>query len=125
VLLLLGVVLIGFALYVSVPGSSGNIKVWGKLSSNDIEAIRSGVARWRHKDLGDAIRHLRWGTVWDEVRLLRACPLEIIVSHDGRIGVATCHGRIWTGNYATITYTFTNNAGVWSGTERARSEGSR
>ncbi len=124
-LLLLVPVLIGFAVYMSLPAPSAKITVWGQLSTHDTEAIRRGVAGWRYKDLGDAIRHLRWGMVWDEVRLLRSCPLESIVSKDGQTGFATCHGRIWTGNYASITYMFTNNAGVWSGTTRARSEGSR
>lgn len=122
-LLLLVPVLIGFAIYFWVPGSSTRITVWGKLSAHDVDAIRRGVERWRYKDLGDAITNLRWGMVWDEARLLQLCPLESIVSTDGQLVRATCHGRIWNGNYRSITYTFTNNAGVWSVTTRASSEG--
>jgi hypothetical protein len=124
-LLLLIPIFIGVAIYRYVPRSSAKVTVWGQLSTRDVDAIRKEVSRWRHKDLGDALRQFRVGTVWDEVRLLRACPLESIVSTDGQIVRATCHGRIWNGNYRSITYTFTNNAGVWSGTERASSEGSR
>jgi hypothetical protein len=123
--LLLVLVLIGVAAYISLTASSAKITVWGQLSTHDVEVIRRGVAHWRYKDLGDTISHLRWGMVWDEVRLLHSCPLESIVSKDGRTGFATCHGRIWNGNYRSITYMFTNNAGVWSGTTRASSEGSR
>ena len=125
VLLLLVPVLIGFAVWVYVPVSSAKVAVWGRLSAKDVEAIRRGVTHWRHKDLGDAMSHFRWGMVWDEARLLHSCPLESIVSSDGQIVRATCHGRIWNGNYRSITYTFTNNAGVWSGIIRASSEGTR
>ncbi len=124
-LLLLVPVLIGFAVWVYVPASSAKVAVWGQLSAKDVEAIRRGVTHWRHKDLGDAMSHFRWGMVWDEARLLHSCPLESIVSTDGQIVRATCHGRIWNGNYRNITYTFTNNAGVWSGITRAWSEGTR
>lgn len=124
-LFLVPVVLIGSAIYLWVPGSSARITVWGKLSAHDVEAIRRGVTHWRRKDLGDAMSHFRWGMVWDEARLLHSCPLESIVSTDGQIVRATCHGRIWNGNYRSITYTFTNNAGVWSGITRAWSEGTR
>lgn len=124
-LLLLVPVLIGLAVYKSLSASGAKITVWGQLSTHDVEAIRGGVAHWRYKDLGDGIIHLHWGMVWDEVRLLHSCPLESIVSKDGLTGFATCHGRIWNGNYRSITYMFTNNAGVWSGTTRASSEGSR
>ena len=125
ILLLLVPSLIGLAVYRFLSASEAKITVWGLLSPHDVDEIRGGVAHWRYKELGDGISHLRWGIVWDEVRLLRSCPLESIVSKDGRTGFATCHGRIWNGNYRSITYMFTNNAGVWSGTTRASSEGSK
>lgn len=124
-LLLLVAALVCFGVYLSVRTSTSKVTVWGQLSTHDVEAIRRGVAHWRYKELGDGISHLRWGMVWDEVRLLRSCPLESIVSKDGRTGFATCHGRVWNGHYRSITYMFTNNAGVWSGTTRSFSEGSR
>ena len=73
-LLLLVPVLLGIAIYLSVPASSANIKVWGQLSASDVQAIRRGVARWRQRDLGNAIRHLRFGMFWDQVRVLHTCP---------------------------------------------------
>ena len=121
-LLLLVPVLLGIAIYLSVPASSANIKVWGQLSASDVQAIRRGVARWRQRDLGNAIRHLRFGMFWDQVRVLHTCPLVNIVSPDGRIGTAICAGRSWAGNSVTIAYTFTNNAGVWSHTTWTRTE---
>jgi hypothetical protein len=115
-LLLLVPVLLGVALYLFVPASSTNFKVSGQLSPHDVQAIRRGVARWRHRDLANAIWHLRLGTFWDQVRLHHACPLLQIHSPDGRSGAAFYAGRHPNGNVYTLVYNFTNNAGVWSAT---------
>ncbi len=65
---------------------------------------------------------LALGRLWDEVRVLRTCPLVSIASYDGQTAFAVCHGKSWDRHQVSIVYTLTNAGGVWSGTTATRSE---
>lgn len=112
----------GIALLSPAAPPNGTVRVWGKLGQRDVEAIRLRVTRERQKGLWYSMIHLRFRSLWDQVRVLHTCPLVGVSSVDGRKVTAVCTGRTWDGNQIDIAYEFTNSSGVWKSLSVTSSE---
>ncbi len=120
--LLVLLVLVGVCVYVLLPGPAAGLQVTGRLSARDVAAIRQGVTHWRQRNVAHALTHLRFGMLWDELRVVRTCPLIAVASYDGQTAFAICRGKTWDGHQVSIAYTLTNAGAAWYGKTATRSE---
>ncbi len=116
------ILLIGLALFLPVAARSGTVRVGGKISAADAEAIRRGVRRVQLDMFRYSVTHLSFRAFWGELQLVHTCPLVEVSSPDGKTGFALRRGRTWNGNQTDIAYTFTNSSGIWHCFSITRSE---